>query len=528
MSFSRDSGRAVPSAVVFVIVVGIAGAIGAGEFRPATDSWPVAGAESGPDGSAVKVADVGDPVVLTVLDGTVTSSQIGGLRTLIGQVRNDSDEVVVLDRLEAAVFDSDGALVAVATGRIYGDAMAPDPVVGSVEGLAPGAIAAFSVSMLAQEDDVEAVMIRASGHAADVEIADPALEVVTDWEIGESPHGIVTASCIVRNVTDHDVVGVSATAVLTDPDGTVFAVERVYPSGAVIGGFSGGVRAGEELTVNLAFDAERDRVEQAGWDVRFSGRTYDGGSFRYGVVGLAHTIGVSGSVWRSSLTLTNRSGAAAAVRLRYFEGNRTADAALEIADGETVDRDDVVRSLFDVSGASAGSVQISSSAPLTVAGRTVNRMPAGTFGQALPVFTPTMTIDLMGGGVLTGLRGGPTFRTNVGLANMSDRDCTCRVELYDRDGAVLLVRPAVEVGATSWRQLNDIVPPGIDVAHAVVDPDGCPMWSYASVIERSSGDPTTVDVELRTVVDLTPAQFRRPGVVMGAWADLPAPEPPTP
>jgi hypothetical protein len=514
--------------VVFVTVIGIAAAIGAGEIRPAIDSWPVRGADCGPIGSFVKVTDVGDPVMLTVLDETVSSGQIGGLRTLIGQVRNDSDEVVVLDRLEAAAFDSDSALVAVATGRLYGNAVAPEPVVGTAEGLAPGAVAAFTISMFAPEDDVDAVMIRASGHAADVEIADPVLEATTDWEIEESPYGIVTASRVVRNVSGHDVVGVSATVVLTDPDGTVFAVERVYPSGEVVGGYSGGVRAGEELTVSLAFEAGRDRIEQAGWDVRFSGRTYDGGSFRYGVVGVAHTVGVNGSVWRSSLTLTNRSGAAAAVRLRYFEGNLSADATLEIADGETIHRDDVVRTLFGAPGSSVGSVQVSSSAPLTVAGRTVNRMPAGTFGQALPVYTPTMTIDLMGGGVLTGLRGGPAFRTNVGLVNMSDRDCTCRVELYDRDGAVLLVRPAVEVGATSWRQLNDIVPPAVDVAHAVVEPDGCLMWSYASVIESSSGDPTTVDVELRRVVDLTPAQFRRPGIIMGSWADLPAPEPPAP
>lgn len=525
MSFCYEMGRVTGQLMITIGLIALAGPSAAAGIRVTAGDLGTTAPGSTSAVSAPEAADIGDEVVLTVLDETLTITQSGSLLSLMGLVRNDGDETVVLRQLEAAAFDTEGTLIAVVTGRLYGDTVEPSSVVGPDEGVAPGASAAFAISLAAPTAAVDTVRIRASGIAADVGIAEPPLEAVTEWEIDETQYGIPRASCVMRNPGADDLVGISATVVLTNPDGTVLAVERVYPRGERIGGYLGGIRAGQEMPVEIFFRADLDRVEAAELDVQYAGRVYNGGSFRYGVVGVARNTGVGGSVWRSSLTLTNRSGAAAAVALRYYHDNESADAALVIANGETVHHDDVARSLFGVPGSSVGYVQIASSAPLTVAGRTANEMPGGGFGQALPVYTPGMTIDLMAGGVLTGLRGGPAFRTNLGLVNMTESDCVCRVALYDRDGAPISVRPAVEVGPTSWLQLNDVVPQGIDAAAAVVDPDGCWMWSYASVIDGSTNDPTTVDVELETVVDLTPFEFRRYGFVMGSWATLPAPEP---
>ena len=103
--------------------------------------------------------------------------------------------------------------------------------------------------------------------------------------------------------------------------------------------------------------------------------------------------------------------------LRYDYGIGREEVFLELDDGETFHRDDVVRTFFDVDGSSAGYVQITSSAPLTITGRTSNETPVGGFGQALPVYTPEMKNNLVGGGVISGLRGGGAVRASIGGVN---------------------------------------------------------------------------------------------------------------
>ena len=122
-------------------------------------------------------------------------------------------------------------------------------------------------------------------------------------------------------------------------------------------------------------------------------------------------------------------------------------------------------------------------------------------------FTPEDTFDLTidGPGLLSPLRGGQRYRTNLGLVNMADQVCSATVELYATDGQLVMDLGSVSLPASSWQQVNDVLPQGIDLAYATVQPnDGCPVWAYASVIEMATGDPTTVFLEPDTHISLNP------------------------
>lgn len=475
-----------------------------------------------------KSSQIGSVHELTILEEQLVVDPPYRLIKVQGEIRNDHDVIVGSITLHVAALDDEGQLLGAVRTSLPAD-LSEYPWTSPFQIMVPGATNVFAVGLSGDPDEVATVLVRAEGVEVSFEPGGLELELVGEW-VPEFYGTSIQLNGRIRNPHIEDVVGIEVRIIARTPSGAILGVGRTYPYGELIGGYLGGLRPGEEMEVRLGLGIDPADFDDATLETRVVGREYGGGWFRYGIAGVARTAGVNGSVWRSSLTLTNRSGAAAGVNLRYFHSAGSADAALELADAETLHYDDVVRALFGISGSSAGYVQIASSAPLIIVGRTSNETPDGGFGQNLPVYTPKMTLDFMSGGVLTGLRGAGTFRTNVGLVNMGDFDCTCRVELYDRDGLLVLERPAVQVDATSWRQLNDIVPPGIDVAYANVDPESCLMWSYASVIENSSGDPTTVGVELPIEINLAPYNYASGGWApgFGSWFDLPVPQPPQP
>jgi hypothetical protein len=515
-----------------VLALGIAaGAVASGDHSEirvvaaAVDDW------SGVEDLSAGVDRGGQPAIdsveLTVVAEALTVRPLNGLITVCGEVRNDGDSAVSALSLQVVALDGDGHLLD--TGQTPLPASSPAvPWNAPVDLLAAGATGLFSVTLGASVDDVATVLVRALGIETDLVPGELTLELVGDWDVQAMPQSIQLAGRV-RNPTASGIAGLAVTVAAREPSGAVLAVGRSYPRASMIGGYRGGLRPGEEAEVDLTLFGDPAELATAELETVVTGRPYGGGSFRYGVVGLAHSPGAGGSVWRSSLALTNRSGAPAGVELRYVFSEGREERSLQLADGETFHRDDVVRTLFGVNGSSAGYVQIASSTPLTVAARTSNQLPAGTFGQALPVYTPEMTIELMGAGVLSGLRGGAGFRSNIGLVNMSASDCECRVRLVGPRGELLREWPSVGVGPSSWRQLNDVMPANAELAAAVVAPgSGCWMWAYASVIDEATGDPTTIVVEPTTVIDLTPYPYRRPGAISGSWAGQDVPAPPGP
>ncbi len=112
---------------------------------------------------------------------------------------------------------------------------------------------------------------------------------------------------------------------------------------------------------------------------------------------------------------------------------------------------------------------------------------------------------------------------------MRNVNCTCSLQLFDQNGVVLVDFGRIELAPTEWRQLNDVMPPGVEAAYATLDPDwDCWLWAYASVIEQASGDPTTVSVEPRVEIDLAPYPQPRGGRISSSWVEQERPAPPSP
>ena len=516
-------GRPIATfSVLVVFAAGVTYAAERPEIRFVTGPFAEGGLER-PDHSA---ADVGDWAKLTVIEETLSVTERNGIISVVGEVRNDSENAIGLETLDFAGLDADGGLVAADSywNGVYGIRFT-DSIGISREVLTPGGTGIFRVSLFPLGQPVETILISVSGREAEIEPTVLPLEMVDGWEIEEWYPGLTRFTGIVRNVGPTDIIGLTITVGARSQTGKMVLAQRIYPVGERIGGYLGGIRAGAEIDVEFYVYVDLEEIAADSVETRLAGRLYEGGWFDYGLAGVAHLPGAEGTTWRSSLGLTNRSGAAGGVALAYYHSGGRAAAELVLADGEAVDFDDVVQSLFGVGGASAGYVQIRSTVPLTVSGRTANETPDGGFGQALPVYTRAMTFDISIGlpGVLSTLRGGPQFRTNIGLVNMADAECTARVQLLDQTGAVVSDPGQIHLGPTEWRQLNNAVPASVEGAYATVEPQGgCPIWAYASVIENATGDPTTLLLVPGTEIDLAP--WRARGFGAGhPWADM---EPP--
>jgi hypothetical protein len=337
----------------------------------------------------------------------------------------------------------------------------------------------------------------------------PVLEMENDWQL-ERDGRIHTLTGVVRNTGDADLVGLSVAVALRGPTGAMIDVARRPQRGERIGGFLGGLRSGQSTEVEIGFYVDPVVFDGAALETRLNAFTVGDSINRYGIVGLAHRSGLSGASWRSSLSLVNRSGASARVLLTYrYDGGR-AHAWADLDDGEAMDWSDAGVDLFGVDGESAGSVLVTSPVPLMVSGRTSNEGTDGGFGQSLPVFTPAMTYGFQTNvgrnGVLSMLRGGTDFRTNIGLVNMGDEACSARVRLFDGGGGQVASWGWVELARTEWRQVNRAVPETVETAYAVVEREsGCPIWAYASVIDEATGDPTTVVLEPWAEIDVWPS-----------------------
>jgi hypothetical protein len=228
--------------------------------------------------------------------------------------------------------------------------------------------------------------------------------------------------------------------------------------------------------------------------------TGSGGDYQYMVAGIAAAPGAGGSNWKSYLSVTNRTGQSASLTLIYRYGSGSVTRTRNLNKNNTVGWNNVVSSLFGVGGSTSGSVEVQSTQPVIVQARTFNDTAGGTYGQYLPGVTQD---EMIGGGV-TGLlgqiRGAYPFRTNIGFVNPSSSACTVTIKIYSTSGVQLGSTKSYSVAAGGWKQVNDVFSAtgagSINLAYAIVSTSGCKVWAYASVVDRESGDPTTIPVIL--------------------------------
>ncbi len=442
------------------------------------------------------------PADVSLVEGSLTTFENEYWSEIIGEIINNSAVPATNLSVSLIAFDSEGEVIAVLASRTsYTTSCTDDDEHTFVPCIMPNEIAYFSVPLPRNgpEFDHYSVLVQ----AWETTLAEQTVPVEIDGDLTprEFLYGWVYDGSLMNTGTE-DIIALSTTAVFRDAAGQLLDVSSSGITGDRIGGYGGGIRAGQSIDFSISSSMGPD--EYASYEVFITGREYRGGRFQYAVAGIAHKAGYDGARWRSSLTATNSSGADGHMRLRYFvQHSIVVEQELQIEDSETVHWDDVAPHLFGVVGESGGFVRIDSTVPLSITARTANENLDGSFGQLLPTLTPATTAATTRGGILTPVRSGDNFRTNIGFVNLSGRDCSVPVQLRDQQGTVVSRLGNVTVKANTWLQLNDVVPPSLEVGSAAIGAAyGCQLWPYASLIDHATHDPTTIVLDPKTTIYL--------------------------
>ncbi len=219
---------------------------------------------------------------------------------------------------------------------------------------------------------------------------------------------------------------------------------------------------------------------------------------------VAHAPGAAGTQWRTDVAAVNRSGSSATLTLLFinYDGSQTLIRTATLASGATVEWRDILVSLFGVaaSASTKGTLKVTATAPVTLTSRTYNQAATGTYGQYYPAITDAAALPAGQLGVIPQLKKNAAFRTNVGVLNPGTGTISVAIRLYAASGTQLGTTRTLTVPAGRWVQQDDIFAaagaPNQDIAYATVEvlTPGARAWSYASVIDAATGDPTTIPV----------------------------------
>jgi hypothetical protein len=152
----------------------------------------------------------------------------------------------------------------------------------------------------------------------------------------------------------------------------------------------------------------------------------------------------------------------------------------------------------------SGALQVCSDQALVVTSRTYNQLsgddpclPGGTLGQRLDGARSDAGLAAGGSAVLPHMVENDVYRSNLGLVNAGDTDGSVEVSLFDGTGSVVATY-SVELAAGEWWQDNrpfaaraelDDLPSGWARITVI---QGSGVFAYASVIDNTTNDPSTV------------------------------------
>lgn len=368
-------------------------------------------------------------------------------------------------------------------------------------------------------------------------------------EVGTDP----TAKLAIANCTVASNVGTSIVGTATSVYNSVFfgnGTDAPIASGVATGGNLIGV---DPLFVNAELHDFRllygspaidtgvqppgglSQVDFAGHP-RKVGSQVDAGAHEYQgeallrAAALAHTTGFGGTPWRSDLSLANVSSKPTDVTVAFENANGRATRPVTLAAGETKAWADVVTSLFGI-GATArvtGSLAVEDpSGSVAAAVRTyADGGVAGTYGQSYPVLGGDKGIVTGTVGILPMVKSNARFYSNVGVLVLGQARVQVRVTLVGPSGATLGTPQTVGADPGRWVQVDDVFAtagvPLADVAYAKVEPltAEARVWAAASVIDRTTKDPTTVEAVVAPAADSVQrvaAVAHAPGFGGTAW-----------
>lgn len=220
------------------------------------------------------------------------------------------------------------------------------------------------------------------------------------------------------------------------------------------------------------------------------------------IPGIAHASGFGGTAWRSAVAAVNPTAAAVQLEVRYHARGVVASRSATLAAGAASEWRDVLVDLLGLAPEdnSAGCLELVADGPLAIAARTYADGGAnGTYGQYEPALAGA---DLVAAGVLPQLRSDGRFYTNIGAVNAGASAASFTVRLYGADGEQLGAALESGLPAGEWRQLNQVftlagaVAAGPAYATIAATPADAAVWFYASVIDATTRDPTTIPVQV--------------------------------
>jgi hypothetical protein len=233
----------------------------------------------------------------------------------------------------------------------------------------------------------------------------------------------------------------------------------------------------------------------------------------------AHAAGVGGTQWSTDVVLHNAGDSTATTNLYFLrsaaDNHATAGRQILLAPHASRRLPDIVLAEFGQSSASGG-ILVGADTPLTVASRTFNSTPAGTYGQFTPGAASDQALGVGEDGLLVQLAfsvdAAQGFRTNIGATSVSDRPTMISVDLFAGGGDLLGTR-SLTLQPFGYLQLTDVyrgiagqtMSDGFALLRS--SSPGARYFAYASVIDNRTGDAIYV-----------PAVWTRsPAVSIGHW-----------
>lgn len=215
---------------------------------------------------------------------------------------------------------------------------------------------------------------------------------------------------------------------------------------------------------------------------------------------VAQKAGTGGTQWRTGVAVVNRSAQEAALQIAFVSDSMSLERSLPLPAGGAIEWANILTDLFQFSGEVSGALRITSNVPVLATSRTYNKTPTGTFGQYYPALTEAHALRAGQTGVLPQLKKSITFRTNLGAINLGSATASVTAKLFNGAGLQVGSSRTITVDAGKWKQESDIFATSgagtQDVAYATVEVSGANdlVWVYASVVDGTTGDPTTIPV----------------------------------
>ncbi len=214
------------------------------------------------------------------------------------------------------------------------------------------------------------------------------------------------------------------------------------------------------------------------------------------VPAVAHSPGIGGATWSTTLVLLNPTGADLDLDLGLLPADLAApDLCLSVPAGQQRWVEDVVASMGrDGTG---GLELAADSAGLVASTVTATAAASGTHGQQISAVARERALDCDAPVLLPGLAAGDGFHTNFGLLNLADEELTVTLALHAASGAelgTLTLRAAGRGFAQASDALAGLSPEPLRGAFAVGScaAAGAAYHLYASVVDDASHDPSFV------------------------------------